>query len=74
MKEKTYTANEIWSTYEYWNHKSMMQEGSYPKGQVKKWTKRFKEFANKKFICLDDIDEMPKKKFGNVRIDSPKNI
>jgi len=74
MRKKTYTADEIWSTYEYWNHKSMMQEGAYPEGQVNEWRRKFKEFSKKKFICIDNIEEMPKKKFSSVRIDSTKEM
>jgi len=74
MKKKTYTADEIWGTYEYWNHKAMLQEGAYPEGKVKEWGRKYKEFANKEFVCLDEIEEMPKKKFANERIDSPKNM
>ena len=51
-----------------------MQEGSYPKGQVKKWRKEFKGFANKKFICIDAIKEVPRKKFASERISSPDNM
>ena len=71
MTKKVYTADEIWNTYEYWNHKAMLQEGAYPKGKVKEWGRKYREFANKRFICIDDIDEMYRKKFSSVRIDKP---
>ena len=71
---KRFTADEIWTVYQYWSYKAMLQEGSYPKGKVKEWRRKFKEFSKKEFICTEDINKLPSKKFANERINSPKHM
>lgn len=55
LRGKKTTGFEISAQYDYLNHKSQMQEGAYPKGQVKKWGKELEEFHDEEFISRKDI-------------------
>lgn len=58
LRKKIVTANDISGHMDYISHKAMMQEGAYPKGQVKKWGEQSKSFRKKEYIYLGDLKDI----------------